>query len=40
MAECVDGVVAEEAGVVHGAVVDYLNQGLVFVGDGCVVDVY
>lgn len=39
VAECVDGVVAEEAGVMHGTVVDYLYQGLVLVGDGGVVDV-
>lgn len=39
MAESVDGAVVEEAGVVHGTVVDDLHQGIVFVCDGCVVDV-
>lgn len=35
----VDGALVDEAGVVHGAVVDDLHQGFVFVCDGCVVDV-
>lgn len=39
VAEGVDGSLGEEAGVVDGAVVDDLDESLVFVGDGCVVDV-
>ena len=34
-----DSPVVEETGVVDGAVVDHLDQGIVFVCDGCVVDV-
>jgi hypothetical protein len=39
VAEGVDGGLGEEAGVVHGAVVDDLHQGVVFVVYRCVVDV-
>lgn len=39
VAEGVDGSLGEEAGVVHGAVVDDLDESFVFVGDGGVVDV-
>lgn len=39
VAQGVDGLFVEEAGVVDRAVVDHLDQGIVFVCDGCVVDV-
>lgn len=39
VAEGIDGGLGEEAGVVHGAVVDDLHQGVIFVADRCVVDV-
>lgn len=39
VAERVDGLLGKEAGMMHGAVVDDLHQGIVLVGDGCVVNV-
>lgn len=39
VAEGVDRALGKKAGVVHGAMVDDLNQGVVLVGDGGVVDV-
>lgn len=35
----VDGALVDESGMVHGAVVDNLHQGFVFVCDGGIVDV-
>ena len=39
VAEGVDGVLGEESCVVHGPVVDYLDQGVVFVVDARVVNI-
>jgi hypothetical protein len=39
VAEGEDGALAQEPGVMDGAVVDDLYQGVVFVADGGVVDV-
>lgn len=39
MAQGVYGLLVEESGMVDGAVVDHLDESVVFVCDGCVVDV-
>lgn len=39
MTQGVDGALVDESGMVHGAVVDNLHQGFVFVCDGGIVDV-
>ena len=40
MRESVDRAVGEETCMVDGAVVDDLDEGIVFISDSCVVDVY
>lgn len=39
VAEGIYGSLREEACVVHGTMVDYLNEGVILVSNGCVVDV-
>lgn len=39
VAQSIDGSFVEESGMVDGAVVDHLDESVVFVCDGCVVDV-
>lgn len=39
MTQSVDGPFIEESCVVDGAVVDHLDESVVFVGNGCVVDI-
>lgn len=40
VAESEDGAIGKEAGMMYGAVVDDLHQGLILVGHRCIVDVY
>lgn len=35
----VDGLFVKKSGMVDGAVVDHLDESVIFVSDGCVVDI-
>lgn len=39
MTEGIDGLLVQEPGMMHGAVVDDLHQRLILIGDGSIVDV-